>query len=72
MMRDPLRRHQGRQVVAHLADADLAGRLERVTRDAIVLTSARMLVGSRGDVKTTPLDGEQHVSRAGLWLQVEP
>lgn len=66
---DPLRAHLGRQVVCHLADADLSGRLELVTRSHVVLVDAVMLVPDRGDTRKVQLDGEQHVPRSS-WLQV--
>lgn len=66
---DPLRAHLGRQVVAHLADADLSGRLEQVTRSHAVLVDAVMLVPDRGETRKVQLDGEQHVPRS-IWIQV--
>ena len=69
---DPLRAHVGRQVVAHLPDADLVGKLAVVSRRSVVLTEAVMLVSERGDTRKVPLDGEQHLSRAVGWLQVNP
>ena len=62
------RRYKGRRVLVQIADATLAGRLEKVRRGMLVLTGAAMLDSARPD---RPIDGEVVIERQSIqWVQV--